>query len=68
MAIVARRDWRLRFRYLQMESGMKIASCRSGHRNASSDNLRFILDDFEFGLERLLDGIVAYVAGLKRPS
>jgi hypothetical protein len=44
---------------------MKIASSRSGHRNASSDNLRFILDDFEFGLQRLLGRIVAYVAGLK---
>ena len=26
-------------------------------------NLRFILDDFEFGLQRLLDGIDAYLAG-----
>ena len=26
-------------------------------------NVRFILDDFEFGLQRLLDGIDAYLAG-----
>jgi len=29
-------------------------------------NLKFILDDFEFGLQRLLDGIVAYVGGSAR--
>ena len=33
-------------------------------------NLKFILDDFEFGLQRLIDGIEAYVsgAGRLRPS
>ena len=33
-------------------------------------NLKFILDDFEFGLQRLLDGIEAYVNGVGklRPS
>lgn len=25
-------------------------------------NVRFILDDFEFGLQRLLDGIESYLA------
>ena len=33
-------------------------------------NLKFILDDFEFGLQRLLDGIEAFVdgSGKRRPS
>jgi hypothetical protein len=29
-------------------------------------NLRFILDDFEFGLQRLLDGIEAHVRASRR--
>lgn len=29
-----------------------------------NDNVRFIVDDFEFGLQRLLDGIEAHVASV----
>lgn len=31
-------------------------------------NVRFILDDFEFGLQRMLDGIEAYIAARARPK